>query len=98
VSAHVQPALDKQQETSRPRWTGRKRDPERFRARVLCALRREMRQKGKDYSPQWQQNAWEAWHIVKHLYAGDMYCGQCAPFIRAPLFPAQLEREMRRED
>lgn len=94
----VQPALDKQQEATRPRWTGRTRDPERFRARVLTALRREMRDKGKGYTPQWQQDCWEVWHILKHYFANELYCNECAPFVRISLFPARLEREAQHDD
>lgn len=85
-------------EAKGPRWTGRKRDPERFRARLLTALRRQARFDVTGGDATGRQTAWEAWHILKHLWAGETFCYECAHFIPAPLFPAALDKEARRED
>jgi hypothetical protein len=98
VSANVQPALYKEPKITGPRWTGRKRDAERFRARILAHLRSQTGFRAQRCDPEWRQIAWEAWHILKHFYAGEMYCAECSPFIRTSLFPALREKEEKYDD
>lgn len=93
MSDEVQPARDKKREATRPRWTGRTRDPERFRARVIMHLRQQTGFRTRGVDPSWRQNAWEAWHILRHYYTGTVYCHECAPFIRTSLFPATTNAE-----
>src|SRR6266404_77120 len=90
MSDEVQPESVAQPAAKRPRWTGRTREPQRFRERILSHLRAQTRPRTRYVDATYRQNAWETWHILKHLWAGETFCYECSYFIPASLFPAPL--------